>query len=53
MREQGAWINAAQKWRKPRGQFSWKKVRQLEFTAEHEDMQNQTVWFDSIRISAP
>jgi endoglucanase len=53
MREHGAWINAARKWREPRGQFSWKKVRQLEFTAEHEDMKNQTVWFDSIKITVP
>ena len=53
MREQGAWINAAQAWRSPRGQFSWKRVGQLEFTAEHGDMKNQTVWFDAIKIAVP
>jgi endoglucanase len=53
MREHGAWVNAAGKWLAPQGKFSWKNVRQLEFVAEHGDMRNQTVWFDSIKIAAP
>ena len=53
MSEHGAWINASQEWREPQGQFSWKQVGQMEFVAEHGDMKNQTVWFDSIKITAP
>jgi endoglucanase len=53
MREHGAWVNAVREWRNPRGQFSWKNVRQLEFDAEHGDMKGQTVWFDSIKITVP
>jgi len=53
MREHGAWVNAVREWREPQGKFSWKNVRQLEFVAEYGDMKNQTVWFDSIRVSVP
>jgi endoglucanase len=53
MSEHGAWINAAREWRAPQGKFSWKKVSQLEFVAEYGDMKDQTVWFDSVRVSAP
>jgi len=45
--------NIAREWREPRGQFSWKKVGQLEFAAEHEDMRSQTVWFDAVKIVVP
>jgi len=50
MREQGAWINAAQRWVNPKGDFSWANVIQLEFVAEHGDIANN-VWFDSIKIT--
>jgi endoglucanase len=50
MSEQGAWINATQKWVSPEGKFSWKKVKQLEFVAEHSDMKGLRVWFDDIKI---
>ena len=53
MEEHGAWVNATQEWLSPRGQFTWTNVRQLEFVAEYGDMKNQTVWFDSIRVSVP
>jgi endoglucanase len=53
MYEHGAWINAKQEWWGPQGKFSWKYVNQLEFDAEHGDMKNQTVWFDSIKITVP
>jgi endoglucanase len=50
MREQGAWINASQKWQGPEGKFSWKKVTQLEFAAEHASLKGLCVWFDDIKI---
>ena len=53
MREHGAWINAKQEWVNPQGHFSWKDIKQLEVVAEYGDMKNQTVWFDSIKITVP
>jgi endoglucanase len=53
MREQGAWINATQKFVSPRGEFSWERVKQLDFVAEDGDLHGRTVWFDSIQIVGP
>ena len=51
MSEHGAWINATQAWVGPRGEFTWKNVRQLEFVCEHMDMKDLYVRFDEIKIS--
>ena len=51
MSEHGAWINATQTWIGPRGEFTWKNVRQLEFVCEHMDMKDLYVRFDEIKIS--
>jgi len=51
MSEHGAWVNATQRWIDPRGEFSWKNVKQLEFVCEHTDMKNLYVEFDDIKIS--
>jgi endoglucanase len=53
MSEHGAWISAKQEWRQPQGDFSWKQISQMEFVSEYGDMKNQTVWFDSIKITVP
>jgi len=53
MHEHGAWIDATREWREPLGQFSWKKVKQLEFVAEYGNLKNHTIWFDSIKITVP
>jgi len=50
MQEQGAWINAAQKWLPAEGKFSWKNIGRLEFVAEHSSMKGSSVWFDDIKI---
>jgi len=50
MREQGAWINAKQEWRNPRGQFSWANVDSLAFVAEGSDLHGVTILFDAIKI---
>jgi len=50
MKEHGAWINAAQQWVGPKGEFSWANVSQLEIVAEHGNITNN-VWFDSIKIT--
>jgi len=50
MKEQGAWINAAQEWRNPRGQFSWARVDSLAFVAEGGDLHGVTILFDAIKI---
>ena len=50
MREHGAWVNATQEWLEPRGKFSWKEVKQLEFVAEDEPL-TERIWFDYIRIT--
>jgi endoglucanase len=51
MSEHGAWINSTQRWINPRGEFSWRDVRQLEFVSEHMDMKDIYVRFDEIKIS--
>jgi len=51
MREHGAWVNATQSWIGPRGEFSWKNVRQLEFVSEYTDMKDLYVRFDEIKIT--
>jgi len=51
MIEHGAWVSAAQVWIGPRGEFSWEKVRQLEFVSEHSDMKDVYIRFDEIKIS--
>ncbi|MDR0503458.1 MAG: glycoside hydrolase family 5 protein [Treponema sp.] len=50
MKEHGAWVNAKQEWIGPKGEFSWKKIKQLEFVAEYGNMKDLCVWFDSIEI---
>jgi endoglucanase len=50
MNEHGAWLVAKSQWIPPRGDFTWKNVKQLEFVAEHGDMKGQTVYFDDIKI---
>jgi endoglucanase len=51
MSEHGAWVSATQAWIGPRGEFTWKNVRQLEFVCEHMDMKDLYVRFDEIKIS--
>jgi endoglucanase len=51
MREHGAWVDSKKEWLEPRGKFSWKNISRLEFVAEYESMKNQTVWFDSLKIT--
>jgi len=51
MSEHGAWINTTQSWVGPRGEFSWRNVRQLDFVSEHMDMKDIYVRFDEIKIS--
>ena len=51
MREQGAWVSAAQQFISPQGRFSWQSVSTLQFVAEHSNMNGITVWFDNIRIA--
>jgi endoglucanase len=53
MQEHGAWIDAKQEWVSPRGEFSWKNIRQLDFVAETGDLNGRTIWFDSIKITGP
>ena len=50
MKEQGAWISAAQEWRNPQGQFSWARVGSLAFVAEDNDLHGITILFDAIKI---
>jgi len=50
MKEQGAWLNAAQEWLNPRGQFSWARVDSLAFVAEEGDLYGVTILFDAIKI---
>jgi endoglucanase len=51
MREHGAWVDAKQKWLEPQGKFSWENIERLEFVSEYENMKNQTIWFDSVKIT--
>ncbi|MDR0457042.1 MAG: glycoside hydrolase family 5 protein [Treponema sp.] len=53
MQEQGAWVNAKQEWMSPRGKFSWKQIKQMEFVAEDSDLKGRTIWFDSLKIVGP
>jgi endoglucanase len=53
MWEHGAWVNSKQQWLNPQGEFTWDNVQQLQFAAEHGDMKDRTIWFDSIKIVAP
>lgn len=48
--EQGAWINAAQKWLPPQGKFSWSNIAGLIFTAEEKDNRGITILFDTIKL---
>lgn len=52
MTEQGAWVNAQQKWLNPQGEFSWDNVNQLEFASELQSLKNKYVWFDEIKITS-
>jgi len=51
MSEHGAWLDAAQSWLEPRGEFSWENASQLEFVSEHAAMKNIYIRFDEIKIS--
>ncbi|MDR2941341.1 MAG: glycoside hydrolase family 5 protein [Treponema sp.] len=53
MEETGAWINSTQKWLSSQKKFSWGNVKQLEFVAEHGDMNGVSVWFDEIKLIVP
>jgi len=50
MREHGAWVNSTQQWFSPREEFSWEKVRQLEFASEHMDIVG-FILLDDIKIT--
>ena len=51
MSEHGAWLGSTRRWINPRGEFSWKDVRQLEFCSEHMNMKDIYIRFDEIKIS--
>ncbi len=51
MQEHGAFVEAAQQWLTPRGEFSWASVNELQICTEHSDMKDITVWFDDIKIT--
>jgi hypothetical protein len=50
MTDQGAWINAAGKWRGSEGLFDWNSIQSLQFVAETGALKDCSIWFDSIRI---
>ena len=50
LNEQGAWINASQKWLTPQGKFSWSNIAALVFTAEEKDNHGITILFDAIGL---
>jgi len=53
MQERGAWDFAKQQWISPRGEFSWKQIRSLDFAADDSDLKGCNVWIESIKIVAP
>jgi len=50
MREQGAWVSSTQQWFYPQGDFSWEKVKNLEFASEYGIIKG-IIWFDDIKIT--
>jgi endoglucanase len=53
MQEQGAWVNATQQWHSPRGEFSWRHIASFRIVAEENNLLGRTIWFDSIKVTAP
>jgi len=51
MKEQGAWVNATQKWLNPKGEFTWENVYQFEFVSEVQSLKNKYIRFDEIKIT--
>jgi endoglucanase len=51
MKEHGAWVNASEEWLNPQGLFSWNNIGSLQFVAEEASLENQYVWFDTIKIT--
>ncbi|MDR2607421.1 MAG: glycoside hydrolase family 5 protein [Treponema sp.] len=50
MSEQGAWIDAEQRWLESRGLFSWNEVQTLQFAAEYRALPDCSIGIDSIEI---
>ncbi|MDR0656450.1 MAG: glycoside hydrolase family 5 protein [Treponema sp.] len=50
MIEQGAWIDAEQRWLEAKGLFSWDKVQTLQFAAEYRALPDCSIGIDSIEI---
>ena len=53
MSEQGAWVGMEDTWLNPRNEFAWTHIERLEFAAEYMDQKGYSIWFDSIKITAP